>query len=295
VDEVSADTPNKVAFTGRLTNADGPVNGSVNVTLTLFDAATGGTDTWSQDFNGVTAEEGMVYLEMTQGIETAFTGEALFLEIKVDGTAMSPRIGVYSVPYAHRAAVAGNTEKVGALSASEVAGKEDHVSDSELNTALEQYISGITTSSSSGLQGGSSSGEANLGIKPGGVTASMINSSQVQKRVSGSCGVGKMISAINEDGSVSCRSDVNTHGSLQCISTAAVTVNATAGTINTVQGSSCPSGYAAVGAECNSAWFDVRLTTSRLYLEKAYCKFWNESSFARPVNAYTRCCKVSSP
>ncbi len=55
-----------------------------------------------------------------------------------------------------------------------------------------------------GLTGGPITGSGSVAVAPGGIGAALVNSAQVQLRVSGACAVGQTIAAINTDGTVQC-------------------------------------------------------------------------------------------
>lgn len=105
--------PTEVSFAGRLADADGPVDGQVDLTFRLFD---GSTMVWEESHAAVSAADGLVFVSL--GSEDAldssvFAGGGLDLEIAVGGVAMSPRLPIRSVPYAVHAAVADDAATVG--------------------------------------------------------------------------------------------------------------------------------------------------------------------------------------
>jgi hypothetical protein len=114
--------PQRISFTAKLTGSSGPVTGNHAFIFTLFDAATGGTPAWTETWGTLGVEAGMVYAELGTNralTPTIFNGAPLFLEVSVDGTALSPRVAIVSVPYAIRADVSGNAEKLGGVLPSE--------------------------------------------------------------------------------------------------------------------------------------------------------------------------------
>jgi hypothetical protein len=107
-----AQAPNKVAYQGLLLKNDGtPETGMVSIKFSVFDAATAGTEVWTETQPNVVLTQG--YYSTVLGEVTAFPANALdgterFLEISVGGTALAPRMRVVSVPYAVRANNATN-------------------------------------------------------------------------------------------------------------------------------------------------------------------------------------------
>lgn len=108
--------PSTINFTGRLTTSTGPVNGSVNLTLKLFDVASGGTALWTEIHSNVGADNGLVFVDagtFTTLDETIFDGRRLYLEIVVNTESLTPRLAINSVPYAMRTTVATNADFLG--------------------------------------------------------------------------------------------------------------------------------------------------------------------------------------
>jgi hypothetical protein len=61
-----------------------------------------------------------------------------------------------------------------------------------------------------GLTGGGLAGDVTLGVAPGGIAGAMVDSGQVQLRVSTACGPGSAIQAIDATGGVTCETDDDT-------------------------------------------------------------------------------------
>lgn len=100
---VLAQTPGKVGYQGRLSNADGtPAQGVVQMRFELFAAASGGTALWGET-QTIALSDGLysTFLgEVTALPDTVFDGSERFLELTVGTTTLSPRQRVASVPYA---------------------------------------------------------------------------------------------------------------------------------------------------------------------------------------------------
>lgn len=128
-----AAVPGSMAFSGHLADADGPIDGSLALTFRLFDAAVDGTQVWAET-QGATAVQGLVLVELgldTPLSETIFDGSALFLEVAIGGTPLSPRAPIGTVPYAfaanhadsatyaETASQAGDSDQLGGFAASD--------------------------------------------------------------------------------------------------------------------------------------------------------------------------------
>lgn len=117
--------PVTTSFTARITDGSGPINGNVNLNFKIFTAASGGTMQWEETHTGVTADNGLVFVNLgsiaptTNGLDaTVFTGGDMWLEISIDNNAQSPRLPIGSVPYAVHASTA---DTLGSLAPADVA------------------------------------------------------------------------------------------------------------------------------------------------------------------------------
>ncbi|MFO0598071.1 MAG: hypothetical protein U0228_22405 [Myxococcaceae bacterium] len=180
---MAQNAPSTVSFNARLTDTGGnPVTGSHAMVFALYAAATGGSASWTENVSGASfSSDGVVFVEL--GATTALTpqvldGSKLYLEISVDGTVMSPRLAVVSVPYAIRASVAA---AVGSLTESNIqrrvtgtcnAGQAIRTIDAAGGVTCEAVgggagggdITAVTTAAGSGLIGGVATGDANLSL-----------------------------------------------------------------------------------------------------------------------------------
>lgn len=120
--EARAEVPARVTFTARLVNGDTAFGGSVQVGLRLFRAASGGTSLWAETHTA-TAVAGLVSLGMgdqTPLDASVVDGSPLYLQVTVDGTDLSPRLAIGSVPYALMAGRAESATKLGTLAEADV-------------------------------------------------------------------------------------------------------------------------------------------------------------------------------
>jgi len=102
--------PQTINFQGILKDSAGkPINGTVNLTFSIYDSVSGGTARWSEVQNGVTVEAGIysVQLGSVNPIDySIFDGSTKYLGVKVGDEELTPRLPMISVPYAFRAASA---------------------------------------------------------------------------------------------------------------------------------------------------------------------------------------------
>ncbi len=100
----------QVAFQGYLTTPSGaPVGGTVSIVATLYDAATGGTNLWSETHAAVAVTSGVfqIALGSVTPLEIPdFSGSPVFLGIAVNGEAELPRTRLLASPFAIRSAEA---------------------------------------------------------------------------------------------------------------------------------------------------------------------------------------------
>jgi len=99
----------KVAFQGYLTDANGDaITGTPDLTLTIYDALTGGNTLFTEIQTDVTVTNGVFDLIIgdvgTMADDAIFSGDIQYLGISVDGgTELSPRTQLVMVPYAFTA------------------------------------------------------------------------------------------------------------------------------------------------------------------------------------------------
>ncbi|HCP47306.1 MAG TPA: hypothetical protein DIU15_14790, partial [Deltaproteobacteria bacterium] len=114
--------PTRLAQQGRLLDTAGtPLSGTHTLRFTLFSAETAGDELWtverSVDFdNGYYA---LILGELVPVDDLIFAGGAVWLELQVDGSPLSPRQEIVSVPLALRAASAEHLDG-GIVDAAEV-------------------------------------------------------------------------------------------------------------------------------------------------------------------------------
>lgn len=105
-EEVRAQTPGEIGHQGILTDSLGNpiVEGTYELTFSLYNQATGGNVLWSEN-QAVTVEEGLftVLLGEVNPIDLPFD-EPYWLDVKVDGDELNPRLRFAASPYSRRAA-----------------------------------------------------------------------------------------------------------------------------------------------------------------------------------------------
>jgi hypothetical protein len=103
-----AQIPRTITYQGSLNQAGSgtPVNGSVQITCTLYDALTGGTELWTEAHSSVSVEHGIysIILGTVTPLDTLAFDQPYYLELTIDGELLTPRQPLTSVPYALRAA-----------------------------------------------------------------------------------------------------------------------------------------------------------------------------------------------
>lgn len=114
-----AAVPTEVAYFGYLTTTGGaPVDGTVNATVSIHTMPDAGNLLWGPHaFVGESVNEGSLTLILggggTPALDSALlSSDSLWLEIAIDGTTLSPRQEILSVPFARLAA---DSERLGGL------------------------------------------------------------------------------------------------------------------------------------------------------------------------------------
>jgi hypothetical protein len=203
--------PAKLSFAGRLTDTGGtPLSGPQNLEFRLYAALTGGTAVWSEEHAGAAAVDGMLFVELGRNTPLdayVFDGGERFLEIRVAGGALSPRLPIASVPYALRADVAsllgpyGPEDVQERVTGSCAAGSSiraiaaDGTVSCEIDDAGTGDITGVAAGT--GLVGGGSAGDVSLSV----------DTTVIQRRIGATCAAGSSIRAIAADGAVTCETD----------------------------------------------------------------------------------------
>ena len=138
---------------GRLLDSTGvPLDGAHDVTATLYDASSGGTEVWSQDWTGAPFENG--YFQLTLGDDDSLTdnlvtGE-LWLALTLDGGTELSRVRLRHTPFAVEAInVRGGTVDATTITASGelTAGS---ISSSGTLTAGSLEVNGVTVVAADG-------------------------------------------------------------------------------------------------------------------------------------------------
>lgn len=106
-----ADAPEWLRYQGHLVNVSGQaVTGELEMAVALFDAETGGTMIHSQHIGQVRVDGGAYAFNWGgAGLTDALTNDACWLQVHIDGDAMTPRERLDAVPYARRARIARQT------------------------------------------------------------------------------------------------------------------------------------------------------------------------------------------
>lgn len=93
-----------LTYQGQLKSGGSPANGSYNLEFRLFDALAGGNQLGSaQTLNSVSVANGLFTVQLNTAGEfgaSAFDGSRRWLEIRVNGTPLSPRQELTAAPYA---------------------------------------------------------------------------------------------------------------------------------------------------------------------------------------------------
>ena len=110
VSPLAAGVPHQINYQGLLTDDSGtPLAGTYELTFTIYSDSLTGVLIWTETRYGIDVEEGLVNLLLgrkTPLLEYHFNQEERWLEIAVDGSTLSPRMKMTSVPWALRASIA---------------------------------------------------------------------------------------------------------------------------------------------------------------------------------------------
>lgn len=100
---VVAALTNSITYQGRLLDDQGdPIDGSVAMIFSIYDAESGGTLLWTESHGALTASNGLVNLILGQGApipDSVFQAADRWLEIDVNDQPISPRTKLTATPY----------------------------------------------------------------------------------------------------------------------------------------------------------------------------------------------------
>ena len=203
--------PESMSFAGRLATGDGPVDGQVEITFSVFDAASGGTEDWT-DTVTLTAEDGLVYAVLGDAgnpMDSAvFDGAAKWLEITVEGEALSPRLSITSTPYA---VSSSNSDMLGGVLTADAVQRRVTGSCADGTAVGTINVDGTVSCNDTAGGGGDITGvTAGAGLSGGGATGDVslsVDTTAIQARVTGSCPAGSAIASIAANGTVTCEAD----------------------------------------------------------------------------------------
>lgn len=183
-----AQAPPLIPVQGFVTDNEGtPRDGEATVDITIYTSAVGG-DLLHSESQVIDLETGYFAAEIGVAAELDLAifrdqGEA-WVELTIDGETLEPRLPLDTVPYAAWAEYAGDAATVGGLTPEDIAAPDWD--------AIEGVPDGLITADD--LGDGLTAGDEGVAV----------DFAAVQARVVGTCEPGDFVTAINEDGSVTC-------------------------------------------------------------------------------------------
>lgn len=106
----AAAVPSLINFQGKLLDTNGnPRNGTYSMTFSIWDAASGGSQLWSETQGSVPVSNGVfsVQLGAVSSIATSvFSGASTYLQVQIGGETASARQRLVTSPYAYRSSIA---------------------------------------------------------------------------------------------------------------------------------------------------------------------------------------------
>ncbi len=206
------DIPRVILHQGYLTDGSGnPVNGSVNISFGIYDVESGGNPLLEEDVGSVTIRDGFYALEIGKNVNlySLFADKySLYLEVRINNEALTPRQRIGSVPFAFTA-----YDVVGEIHPTSIFVGGNKVIDEQGRWVGDSSsipgIKSITVVAP--LTGGTITDTGNIGIpRADGSTDGYLSKDDYavfigkQNRVAGFCNAGTCVSKINEDGTVEC-------------------------------------------------------------------------------------------
>lgn len=108
--------PRIISYQGKLTDTSGVgIDSDVEITFTIYDRSTDGTDLWQEIHGGVAVSKGLfdVQLGLITPLDVDFSGSEYWLQISVNGDVLLPRQQIVSEVFALRAAYADSCPSTG--------------------------------------------------------------------------------------------------------------------------------------------------------------------------------------
>ncbi|MFH1145079.1 MAG: tail fiber protein [Candidatus Eisenbacteria bacterium] len=135
----SASVPETMTFQGVLSVDEAPFSGSAHLVFSIYAQEAAGTPLWSQDAGEILITDGLYTATLGPLAGLAFDQD-YWLEVSVDGAALTPRYPLHSVPYAWRAATA---EALADGAADGAAVLDGSLTAADLGTDVVSSISGV--------------------------------------------------------------------------------------------------------------------------------------------------------
>jgi len=216
---INAEVPQMINYQGRLTDSGGDpvINGDYEITFKIWNWESGGTQLWSSGPQIVSVTEGLFSYKLGSAVslqQNLFTDTTRWLEITVEtDPPIAPRTKFITVPYAYHSL----RSDTAAYAMSGAGGGDGDITAVYASTGLDgggetgDVMLSIADGGVSGLQIASAAISAGKiqenavwsdHILDGTITASDIDNTSVQQRVTGTVGPGEYIIAITADGSV---------------------------------------------------------------------------------------------
>jgi len=192
--------PPTLTFTARLVKDSVAVEGNIALQVSLFRTPTEGKAVWTETVSGI-AHGGLVAVRLgdQEPLHKAFYGGgALYLEVAINGTALTPRLGIASVPYALRADQASSADTLAGVSVDKL--QRPIKGECSANTSIRAISpSGdITCEPDDNTTYGAGRGLQLSGTRFG------VDFADVQRRLNGSCERGQAIRAVDSEGGLTC-------------------------------------------------------------------------------------------
>ncbi|MCX7716155.1 MAG: hypothetical protein N2Z73_01905 [Endomicrobia bacterium] len=98
--QILAEAPNKIRYQGRLRYQGQPVSGTRQMEFRIYDQPTGGSPLWSSGNMNVVVSTGIFVVDLQPATAINWAEGQYYLEVVVEGNALTPREEFVSVPYA---------------------------------------------------------------------------------------------------------------------------------------------------------------------------------------------------